>query len=259
MPEIVERAFTAGPYGGTARGVRLFNEEFIRPFGFGSNWSKLRIVLNIGVTDTPNAGGVNALLDMGVCSGTARGIGSANPVNYVGGGLGGGLTARYSGNRITTATVTGGWYSASGARHFTAQHGSTVDSYTYDNVGSIYMGTTGALNGVYRRQLFGLDIQRVSDRECAISNLEASATGIQCDVAENAMMEMGESAFNAGAVVVSAFNLQSNIRQTLNYSSGTITLVAWQASAGPLDALNIAWSSTSIPCIIWGISITKFA
>ena len=256
MPEIIERAFT-GQFGGTARGMRLRNEEFIRPLSFGANWSKLRIVLNVGVNDGLNI--VNALIDVGVCSGTLRGIGSNNPVNNVGSGIGGGGAARYAANRLTTSSVTGGWFSSSGQRHFTAQHGSVVDSYATDNVGTFYFGTTGALNGVYRRQLFILDIQRVSSRQCLLANYVTNAAAVQCDVAEVTMVQMCETPFNTTATLASAWNLQSStLDTTVQYSFPTATSVAWDEANGPLNALNIAWSSTAIPCIIWGIAVARY-
>jgi len=255
MPEIIERAFT-GQFGGTARGMRLRNEEFIRPLSFGANWSKLRIVLNVGVNDGLNI--VNALIDVGVCSGTLRGIGSNNPVNYVGSGIGGGGAARYAANRLTTSSVTGGWFSSSGQRHFTAQHGSVVDSYATDNVGTFYFGTTGALNGVYRRQLFILDIQRVNSFQCAIAHITTGSASVQCDMADNAMMEVCETGFNASTSAASTYNLQSNTQDSVAYTFSSATTVAWQEAAGPLNALNIAWSSTAIPCIIWGIAVARY-
>jgi len=256
MPEIIERTFT-GPFGGTARGMRLRNEEFIRPLSFGNNWSKLRIVLLVGVNDGLEI--VNAIFDVGVCSGATRGIGSNNPVNYVGSGVGGEPGGRYVANRIQTSFVTGGWYSSAGTRHFIAQHGSVVDSYVSDSGGTFYLGTTGALNGVYRRQLHVMDIQRVSSRQCLLANYVTNAAAVQCDVAEVTMVQMCETPFNTTATLASAWNLQSStLDTTVQYSFPTATSVAWDEANGPLDSLNLAWSSTSIPCIIWGMAVTRF-
>jgi hypothetical protein len=74
------------------------------------------------------------------------------------------------------------------------------------------------------------------------------------------MMEMCESAFGISAVatVVSAWNLQDNTAASLSYSYSAITPVSWNEANGPLDSLNISWSSTSIPCIIWGMAVTRY-
>ena len=253
MPEIIERNFV---YGGTARGIRLYNEELIRPLSFGNNWSKLRIVLNIGVNDGLNT--VNAILDVGVCSGTVRGIGSNNPVNYVGSGVGGGPSGRYTANRITTSSgFTGGWLASSGQRHITAQHGATVDGYVNDNAGTFYIGTTGLANGVYRRQLHVMDIQRVSRSQCILASYPPSPSAGVGDVVDSSMTEACEAAFNATfSITLLSFN--TGLLESVSYSYPTPTTVNWDEANGPLDSLNIAWSSTSIPCILWGIAVTRF-
>lgn len=253
MPEIIQRSFT-GLYGGTYRGIRLYNEEFIRPLSFGDNWSKLRIVLLQGVNDTTDI--VNAILDVGICSGTLRGIGSNNPVNYVGGGVGGGAGGRYALNRITSTTVTGGWYSASGSRHYTAQHGATVDNYQSDNVGSYYLGTAGAANGFYRRQLFIIDITR-SSASCAIAVAGASSAVVQCDCNEQAVTQACEAAYGS-PVAALGYSLQDGTVTALSFTYASTFTVPYTASAGPLNSLNIAWSSTSIPCLIWDIAVARY-
>jgi len=255
MPEIIERNFTGG-FTETIRGILLRNEEYIRPLSFGDNWTKLRIVLNVGLKDSLET--QNAIFDVGVCSGTRRGIGSGNPVNYVGTGIGGAGTGRYAGgNRIASGSTTGGWFASSGPRHITAQHGSTVDGYVVDNTSTFYIGTTGALNGVYRRQLHIVDIRRVNASQCILASYPAVTAALQCDAAGAAMTDAAEAAFNASfSITLLSFN--TGLLESVSYSYPTPTTVNWDEANGPLDSLNIAWSSTSIPCILWGIAVTRF-
>lgn len=257
MAEIIERTFV-GRYGGTYRGLLMYNEEIVRPLSFGSNWKKLRVILLHSVLDQ-NVSAVNAIFDVGLCSGSVRGIGSNNPVNYVGLGVGGGTTGRYVANRVTsTNAITGGWHSATGQRHYTAQHGATADYFLTDNVGSFYWGSAMRINGAYRRQVFSADFEILSATQVRMAVGGTSATAVQCDADWNAVTALAEYPLNSSLMQVPVYNLQDLVITNQSYDATNTTTATWLQSAGQLDTLNIAWSSPTNPYILWGVAVVRF-
>jgi hypothetical protein len=126
-----------------------------------------------------------------------------------------------------------------------------------DNTGSFYIGTTGLANGVYRRQLHVMDIQRVSRRQCILASYPPNAAAAVGDVVGSSMADACEAAFNA-SFSITLFSLNTDLLDAVPYTYPTPTTVNWDEANGPLDSLNIAWSSTSIPCIIWGMAVARF-
>jgi len=279
MARFTEQLFVSPFVDGAGRdiGLELFNEDFIRPLPFGSNWTKLRIAVLMGLGQTANGPATtlpNALVDIGVCSGNRLGIGSTRPVNYVGVGYGGGDSGRTGtagahARGIELVTTTGGW-TASGsgsgnATHYrTAQHGLTVDSY-FDtgSQGAVYFyGPNSALcNGVYRRGMLVVDIQLKSST-AYVSSLYYFIGGIfhQCDLTMLNVVDACEGAFGAG-FTTPAYNLDSISMNNMAYANvipfPTIAY-AYTGSAGPLDCVNIAWNQSVCALTIWGVAVTRY-
>ena len=283
MAAIIEQLFVSPFAGGAGRvkGLELRNEELIRPMSFGDDWKKLRVAVLMGIGQTAIGGVSNvlpaALVDIGVCSGTRRGIGSANPVNYMGVGYGGGWTARYGPDAagvsirrgIELGTVSG--WTASGSingnySHFrTAQHGSTVDGYSQsrnDAAASIFFyGPNSALNnGAYRRGMLVADFHRKSSVLFATYLYYTNANPHQCDFTSLNLIDACEGAFGVG-FDTPVYNLNSNTVVTLSYAdqlwSGTLNLA--YASSGPLDNVNIAWNQSVCTMTVWGVTVARYA
>lgn len=264
MAVIVQRLFTGG-FGATDNAIQLYNEELILPFYFGDNWTKLRVVVQMGLGNT---GTVNALVDIGVCTAGNRGIGSGTPANYLGCGFGGNSTRAATPSIEYATDATGGWPSSgsiSGNRsvHQLAQHGATVDYYFYSRSGGSFFGripNSTANGGVYYRGMLAFDVYRVSDvlfqaRFYYPTSPVSGGAGI--DVPAVSMMNMCESAWGTPPTVV-GYNLQTSANVSVVYVNGADTgNKAYTGSAGPLNAVNISWTTAACDCTIWGIAVAK--
>ena len=283
MAVFTEQLFTS-PFAGGAgpvKGLELRNEEFIRPFGFGNNWSKLRIAVLMGLGQTLTKGLAGTILpvglvDIGVCSGTRRGIGSANPVNYIGVGYGGAGGARYGGNAgnplrgIELPTLAGGW-TASGsengnATHYrTAQHGLVVDSYFYSrSQGSIYFygPNSAVVNGVYRRGMLVAEFRRVSGVAYTASLYAVSAQAVSaCDFTLLNLVDACESSNFVTSFTTPVYSFVTSALSTLTYDQQIgypVPTYAYTDSAGPLDCVNIAWNQSICALTIWGVAVARY-
>lgn len=265
MAVIVQRLFTGG-FGATDKAIQLYKEELVRPFDFGDNWTKLRVVVLMGLGNT---GTINSFFDVGVCTAGSRGIGSGIPVNYVGSGIGGEST------RATTPIIeygndaTGGWPSSgsiSGNRsvHQLTQHGSTIDYYNYSrSQGSVFarVPNSNPTGGAYYRGMVILDLHRVSSVLVNIlfyvpgSPVSGSA-GV--DVPPMAMMDACESPWGIAPLGI-GYNLQTSAYVSITYVQSTAPSgnKAYTGSAGPLNAVNLNWTTASCDCTIWGIAVAK--
>jgi len=253
MAVIVERLFT-GTYGGSRRGIELFKEEIVRPLPFRDNWTKLRIALLWGMGSSANFVGV---VDVGVCSASGRGVLSGVPVNYVGGGYGGGNTRAAAGS--IGYYTSGGYATATGALHYYAQHGGVDDYYLRDNVGTNYVGGNSLVqNSFYRRQLAMLDVQKVSSNQCSLCTHAMAAAVVENDFGSRAVMDACEgSPFGSSNDYVPSYSLLG--ADEYSSTNGQIQpSVTWLESAGPLDALNIAWNSKAVGLTIWAMAVSKF-
>lgn len=284
MANITEQVFVSPFAGGAGRdvGLELRNEELIRPLSFGDNWTKLRIAVLMGLGQTALNGVGNvlpaALVDIGVCSGTERGIGSANPVNYMGVGYGGGWTARYGPDAAGVGRLRGiefgtvnGWTTSGSLNgnysHFrTAQHGSTVDGYSQsrsDSAGAVYFyGPNSTLNnGAYRRGMLVADFHRKSSVLFASYLYYSNASPQQCDFTTLNLLDACDGVFGA-SFDTSVYNFNSTAMVALSYVnqlwSNTLNL-AYAGSAGPLDSVNISWNQSVCTLTVWGVTVARYA
>lgn len=257
MAVIVERTFT-GIYGGSHRGIELRNEELLYPLYFGDNWTRLRIALLWSLASSANLAG--GYVDVGVCTAGNRGVlGTPKPSNYVGSGYGGG------GTRASAGTMgyytTGGYSTATGPRHYYAQHGGTQDFYSQVNTGTAYTGGNSLLqNGLYyKRSYVVVDIERASSTVCNVGYHFAPAAQVFVDFGGRMLMDVCTgSPFLDSNAYVPGYNLST---AALDYSDTNLTspvAVTWLESAGPLDALNVAWNHASVGLTIWGIAVAKW-
>ena len=274
MAVIVERTFSGG-FAGTKRGLTLYKEEYIRPLPFGDNWTRLRIVVLMGLGNTST---VTGLVDIGVCSGTQGGIGSGSPINYVGGGLGGGATSRLVTPSLTYNVATGGWPFTDGHRHAHTQYGATT-SYARVSSAWVIYGPNSTLNaGVPKRGMVVIELVRLSTTSIVIINGWGDSydnggppgggdqSYAQCDFGPSSVQEACENAawFTSSGILersVRVYNLQASAYQT--YLVGVLTAAGvstrtYSAAAGPLDSVNIAWNLNSVGCTIWDIAVVKF-
>ena len=257
MAVVVERLFT-GDYGGNHRGIELFKEEIVRPLPFRDNWTKLRIALLCGMGSSANIVGV---VDIGVCSASGRGVLSGVPVNYVGGGYGGGNTRAAAGS--IGYYTTGGYATATGVYHWYANHGGTEDHYSRFNIGTNYVGGNSlAQNGFYRRQLVLLDIQKLSSTQCTVTTQAQPSAQVAtgADYGSRAVMDACEgSPCGASNFYVPHYSLLNSAVAYNDTNGRTETPVTWLESAGPLDALNIAWNQNYLGLTIWEMAVSKYA
>jgi len=255
MAVIVERVFV-GDYGGSRRGIELFNEEIVRPLPFGNNWTKLRVALLWGMG---NPAIIQGVVDVGVCSASGRGVLSGVPVNYVGGGYGGGNTRAAAGS--IGYYTTGGYATATGAAHTYAQHGGIDDYYLRYGIGTNYIGGNSLLqNGFYRRQLTMIDVEKASSVRCTVTLHAMTAAVIDNDFGGRSLMDACEgSPFGGNNSYVPGYNLATSAVEYSATNGYSDSLVAWLESAGPLDAFNIAWNQTSVGLTIWGMAVSKYA
>jgi len=268
MAVITERLFTGG-YAGNDRGISLRSEEFIRPMSIGNNWTKLRIAMLYG---TENSGTIAGTLDVGLCTNGDRGIGSGNPINYLGVGIGGGTVGRTTGQSLTTVAVTGGWLGTCGRRYGTAQQGAVVSGYV--SSGPDFLNFTQAGNGVpnggvYRRGLGLFDFNRVSATAANAYWHSLNSSNIpytQSDFGIDTLITAAEESFALAQIVANAYNLQTLAFNNINlltdagnFEPAGYGQITYSSVAGPLDAVNIAWSSSVAACTIWAISVTRFA
>lgn len=255
MAVIIERNFI-GAYSGSDRGLELRNEEFIRTLNMGDNWTKLRIaaLVGVGVTSTRAA-----VLDIGVCTAGNRGIASGNPTNYVGSGMGGGASSRLLSPLLTFGTAAGGWGGVNGRQHYTTIAGASV---VYGvSAGTYYVGTTLANAGVYKRMMTVVDIEKVSAVLCNVRQYSQISTGLSYDLSDDSLVAACENTFGPTSTTLAAipaYNLSTSTLTTLNYGTDGMDSLAWNESAGPLDALNIAWNSSGVECTLWGVAVAKY-
>ena len=267
MAAIIERVFTGG-YEGTFRGLQLGKEEYIRRMSVGSDWSKLRIVALVSIEHTDDIPGI---LDIGVCSGTAGGIGSGSPINYVGAGFGGGNASRL-GTPLVKHSTSAGWAysytsSNSGANylgwHCQAQQGATISGYSRISgyFGSMYHPTGTLVGGPYRRGLIMVDMRRTTDTTCRFGfNVALASNGAYIDYDYGAMIYASENQF---------FTDDGASRYHVGYNQATAALVSsdrtfveptnltYSTAAGPLDCVNVAWNLNSNYCLLWGLAVSR--
>jgi hypothetical protein len=255
MAVIVERVFV-GDYGGSRRGIELFREELVRPLPFRDNWTKLRIALLWGMG---NSAIIPGIVDVGVCSASGRGVLSGVPVNYVGGGYGGGNTRAAAGS--IGYYTTGGYATATGEYHWFANHGGTEDHYSRYTTGTNYIGGNSLpQNGFYRRQLTMFDIEKVSSTQCTLTNHSMTAAVVDNDFGSRAVMDACEgSPLGASNFYIPSYSLATSAVEYSDSSGRTETPVTWVESAGPLDALNIAWNQVVVGMTIWEMAVSKYA
>ena len=297
MAVIVEQLYYS-PTGGSKNqpGIRLLNEEFIRPMSFGDNWTKLRIGVLLGVGNTRLCSG---LVDIGVCSGTRRGVGSGNPVNYVGGGWGGGNTGRVTqGNAPTypqgmSFTNTAGFAWSDGQRFIASQSATTAIGYRQQASAWTIYGPNGtpSTSGRVKRGLVLVDLWRRGSNSITIlvwmgntaDNTGGGAAGdgvyAQCDYSVASLMAGMECGWYvgtggypvAGAIGGTGFLNGGAGIETLNMSTGVVSnnvigllttaldwTVAYQPLSGPLNSVNIAWNLASVPCTLWAVAVSKY-
>jgi len=257
MAVIIERNFT-GWFEGADRGISLRNEEYIRPLNIGNNWTKLRIAILVGAGNSAN---ITAVLDIGMCSASGRGIGSGNPVNYVGGGMGGTVGGRLAAPFFDHVVYTGGWMGSAGVLYYTSMAGAVTTGYTI-SPGSYYIGSTLANAGVYSRMMSVVDIEKVSSVLCNVRHYSAPVAQVPYDVSDVSLVQACENPFgssSASLTTIFAYNRNTASLSTVSYNTDGLKSIAWQESAGPLDAVNIAWSSSTAECTIWGMAVAKYA
>jgi len=272
MAVVIERTFVGGN-AGTVRGLQLGNEEYIRRMTVGSDWTKLRIAALVNIAHTATIPGI---LDIGVCSGRAGGIGSGSPLNYVGVGIGGGNATRTGTPAIVYATQAGWGYSntnsSSGAGyvgwHCQAQQGATISGYARSNgyFGPMYNPAGDLVGGSYRRGIVVADFQRSSNTTCLFAiNVALAANGVSLDYDYEAMMAVSENqhcATDSELRGLVGYNQAASVfvaTASRSFINGIATSLTYSTAAGPLDSVNIAWNLHSNYCLLWGVAVTQYA
>ena len=245
----------------SGNGIQLRSEELIRPIQIGDNWTKLRVALLYGIS---GLGAYTSLFDVGLCTAGARGIGSNNPLNYIGLGYCGGTTGRLSGGADDYAPLlTNSWpYYNTSYTHALWQHGSTAVSYNREQTDH-FVHSTEPKAGAYRRGLVIFDYRRIGTA-CTLyrypGRLGADNAPMACDYSMTDLVSISELAFGLGngvTNVVYPYNRQTGLFDPVNFTSYAPYSFSYDPSYGPLNAVNIAWATTVQTLTIWGIAVSK--
>lgn len=278
MAAIVQYDQFLTPYasdGNPQTGLTLFNEEYIRPLPFGNVWTKLRIGVCLTMDHPSFFPTCPGLVDIGVCSGTVLGIGSGNPVNYMGVGWGASNVLGRLNNpnppriEYKTGDTTGGWpysgfyVSDAGSQYALSQYGTTVPEFIWSrSQGAVYMWVpvTAPFNTVRRRAFVVVDLWRVST-QIFKAYLYYDNDNVYCDVPQRSTLAAMESPFAVTPLLnMPAWNFQTNAMVNLSMANRiSSTDIDYLDSAGPLDSLNIAWNLSSFGMTIYHIMVAKFA
>lgn len=240
MPaSIIERVIG----GETDRKLVLANGQAIRPLTIGSDWTRIRIGLRLGIVGS-GAALVNPGLFFGLCSGNT---GWADP-----------NCAHAQGMYFTTATMT-----------YNANTGGTLDRHYYYGTLQPYRKTSGvvAANSAggqtsnfsacpqLARSVLVLEITRGATTNAwkwqfVYLNSVTAAVGVK-DVIQSKFLEgMEVSAMTGISVVIAAAGEYS-------YNSLAALTLVDEGTYGALDSVNIYWPRTTWPLEISDVVVAR--
>lgn len=234
MAVVGSRTFTLD---GVQPYLALANEEWVRPLGIGTAWTKIRIGILAAVRPNGTSNFTNAAFVFGVCSGQANPYAAASTTNFAGIAMAG------------SAAVTGTWtytgvtnpYYVSGQVPL-VRVGSSNTLGTGTSPSTALATTTGPIQ---RKHVFYLDIQKGSPNYtfswCAT---QAASTDTNFTLA-NLIYGCEQTTF---APTIGGVGLAAGINGAT---------VAASESAGSFDSLNIFWNQASFPFEIYGIAVSR--
>ena len=231
MATIIQETFNALP----KHGLRLTQEEYVRPLGFGSNWTKLRIGVLLAIVDT---GGTLTTVNfaVGVCSGTA-GFGSASTTHAV-------VLAFDTppGSNYTYNAGSGYPYYAQGVGNkFVRRVGST---------NTVVNGQAGqpcfySLGGTLRAGPVIVEMAKLGGGVVGCYAYSATAASSYNHYDLQSLMEIMEQPYGQTANVT-VTRLDTSARVQGGPTGGATTdLTTVDESAGVLDHVNISWNHSN--------------
>jgi hypothetical protein len=233
MAVIFQRDFpnTAGK-----TGLRLGNEEFIRPLSIGSGWTRIRVSITCAI-DGDGQTFVNGILFVGLLSGTQYGFNSPSCLGAYGFGSN---AATYTFN----ANAGSPYYSAS--INACKKEGATA---SYAGVGTAYIPAT---TGTLRRTIITGGIIKVAGGGWSAYAYVPQTTGVSnYDARFYDHVNSSEAGFTGSTWFANA--TQYDLTAAIN---GT-TLSFTEPPAG-LNAVSICWNKSNYPLEIYSITVTRY-
>lgn len=226
MAEIGQQLFAID---GTRNFLRLYKEEFVRPFVAPPWTARLRLAVMVQITDT---GGNFSAPDhsfFGLCQGTSRPYGDATPL-------------RVCGTRIRN-TSTWTYNAGSGNPYYS---GLTLDSIRILNGAVTTSSMSSSANGVY-----------------TTTSGTARRSLIIVDVLDGSQIYFKTEATVGTALDFNLFNfLEATEALTPSYAFNGSTTQSFTSNVGAvtslLDTVNIYWGTGSVPLLVYGMAVYSF-
>ena len=244
---IIQRAYAQVP----TKVIQLAGANWVRPLYFGTGWSRIRIGALISIYDTFNATIPNAILHMGLCSGTDAPVGNTWTRSFIGACL----TGTVNGTCTLTRTAgTSGIYWAGAAPTGFRKIENNVYPTATGTLG--YFGATEAVNpganaGQFapRRTPVYVDITRTVGG----GNTLATISFYGPPAAQAAAQDYRPNDFLAGLDYPGVPNIYG---LAMTAWLNAVATVYVGEGAGPLDTVNIYWNRTSNPLEIHAVGVS---
>lgn len=240
MSVIGQRVFVAG---GNQLYMSLANEEYVRPLGIGSNWTKLRIGLLLAQTPNGVSNFTTAKFFVGLCSGTASPYGAASTTNCIGFNIAASTEA--AGTWTYVANAGNPYFNVGGGTsNFFKRVAVTVTSGAASQIGFVATNT-GTLQ---RKSPVYIDIVKGSPNWTGYG-YQISAANMALDWTFANLLEGMESIQGAAGT--------TPVIGSLVFSGGSAAAVAFTEVAGAIDTLDLLWNNATFTNEIYGIAVYR--
>lgn len=216
-------------------GLRLSNEEFIRPLSIGSGWTRIRVSITCAIQGDGQTF-ANGVFFMGLLSGTQFGFNSPSCVGAWG-----------IGSNASTYTFN----ASSGSPYYSTTMALCYkigSSPTYLGAGTAYIPTT---TGTLRRTILTNGIIKVSGGSWTSAGYFPQSAGVSnYDVRFYDHVNSSEAGFTATTWFVNS--TQYDLASAFTTSTG------FGEPAGGLNAVSIYWNKSNYPLEIYSITVTRY-
>lgn len=234
MSVIGQRVFAVG---GNQLYMTLANEEYVRPLGIGTNWSRLRIGVLMAMTPDSTNNLSSMTFTMGICSGTANPYGAA-------------LTTNWAGVSV---------FSTAGGMTYTANAGNPYFTNGTPGQGAKKVGaalTTANVGVNTNIPTNGGAIQRKVPIMAEVIKGSPNYTFALVSPPSGAMTTDFSFGYFIDAMEQTSVNPVAN-GQTFNGATGAG--IAVTEVTGVFDTLDIYWNKAAYPVEIYGIAVYRFS
>jgi hypothetical protein len=223
------------------RHLTLAGEEYLRPLGIGSNWTKLRLGLLVALTPNGTSNLPDCSLMLGVCSAATpfsgtQGYGAAVTGNY----LGADFTNR-TGSDLTYGAGSGNPYYYTVNKAARRRYGVTETTASLGGSYSLCCATnTGTLQ---RRTPLYVDITKGSPNYTLRPFFCSSAHAVLDFTAAHLLDGLEQS----GVPVINGQTLQAE----------SVTNIACDETAGVFDTLSLFWNRAAYPLEVYALAVFR--